>query len=60
MSESNQWLIDPSHSNASFTVRHMMITNVRGEFQALQGTVTWDPARPECFGVSRAGSPVLQ
>ena len=47
MSESNQWVVDASHSNAGFTVRHMMITNVRGEFQKLDGKVTWDPAKPE-------------
>jgi polyisoprenoid-binding protein YceI len=44
---SNQWTVDASHSNASFSVRHMMITNVRGEFQKLEGTVSWDPANPE-------------
>ena len=47
MSTSNQWLVDASHSNASFSVRHMMITNVRGEFQKLEGAVTWDPSNPE-------------
>ena len=44
---SNQWVIDGSHSNAQFSVRHMMITNVRGEFQKLEGKLTWDPAQPE-------------
>jgi len=44
---SNQWLIDASHSNASFSVKHMMITNVRGEFQKIEGTVTFDPANLE-------------
>jgi polyisoprenoid-binding protein YceI len=44
---SNQWTIDASHSNAHFSVRHMMITNVRGEFQKLEGGVSWDPAHPE-------------
>jgi polyisoprenoid-binding protein YceI len=44
---SNQWNIDASHSNAHFSVRHMMITNVRGEFQKLEGSVTFDPANPE-------------
>jgi polyisoprenoid-binding protein YceI len=47
MSESNQWVIDASHSNAGFTVKHMMITNVRGEFSKLEGKVSWDPAKPE-------------
>ena len=43
----NQWVIDASHSNVSFTVKHLMITNVRGEFQKLEGTVNYDPAKPE-------------
>src|SRR6478609_9378090 len=47
MSESNQWVIDASHSNAGFTVKHMMITNVRGEFTKLEGKVRWDPSKPE-------------
>ncbi len=46
MSESNHWVLDASHSNASFTVRHMMLTNVRGEFPKLEGKVTFDPAAP--------------
>jgi polyisoprenoid-binding protein YceI len=40
------WNIDPSHSSATFTVRHLMITNVRGEFQKLSGSVELDPAAP--------------
>lgn len=48
---SSSWVVDASHSTASFTVRHMMITNVRGEFQKVAGTVTWDPARSE-FGMT--------
>lgn len=39
-----KYTIDPSHSQAVFTVRHMMITNVRGEFQKLSGSVEFDPA----------------
>jgi polyisoprenoid-binding protein YceI len=35
--------IDPAHSNAHFTVRHMMITNVRGAFSGVQGTIIYDP-----------------
>jgi polyisoprenoid-binding protein YceI len=38
--------IDPVHSSAHFSVRHMMITNVRGEFTKLSGTILWDPANP--------------
>jgi polyisoprenoid-binding protein YceI len=36
------WQIDPAHSNASFSIRHLMISNVRGEFGKVTGTVNWD------------------
>jgi len=42
-----RWNLDPSHSTAEFIVRHMMITNVRGRFGVLAGTVDFDPERPE-------------
>jgi polyisoprenoid-binding protein YceI len=38
--------IDPAHSTAHFVVRHMMITNVRGGFSGVQGTVEYDPDNP--------------
>ena len=34
--------IDPAHSSAQFSVRHMMISNVRGGFGSVQGTVAYD------------------
>ena len=34
--------IDSSHSSASFKVRHLMVSNVRGEFGAISGTVFID------------------
>ncbi|HWV39314.1 MAG TPA: YceI family protein [Vulgatibacter sp.] len=43
--------IDPSHSNAHFKVRHMMVTTVRGEFTKLAGTVQFDPAKPEAVAI---------
>jgi polyisoprenoid-binding protein YceI len=36
--------IDPTHSSAQFTIRHMMITNVRGSFSGVTGTVVIDDA----------------
>jgi len=39
--------IDPMHSSAQFKVRHMMIANVRGEFDSVSGTVEFDPAKPD-------------
>ena len=38
--------IDPAHSSAQFVVRHMMITNVRGGFSGVNGTIEYDPASP--------------
>jgi polyisoprenoid-binding protein YceI len=42
-SKTTQWQIDPAHSAAHFSVRHLMISNVRGEFSKLSGNVTLDP-----------------
>lgn len=36
------WSIDPTHSQANFTVRHMMVSNVRGSFSKLQGKASYD------------------
>jgi len=35
--------IDSSHSSAQFSVRHMMVSNTKGEFSKLQGSITYDP-----------------
>ena len=37
------WTIDSGHSAASFSVRHMVVANVRGEFAGPVGTVAFDP-----------------
>lgn len=36
--------IDTAHSSAGFKVRHMMISNVKGEFRKTSGTVDFDPS----------------
>lgn len=33
------WSIDPVHSEVSFTVRHMMVSKVRGHFRDFSGTI---------------------
>jgi polyisoprenoid-binding protein YceI len=38
--------IDPAHSSAQFSVRHMMISNVRGGFGSVKGTVAYDSDNP--------------
>ncbi len=41
-----KWNVDASHTTVWFTVRHMMITNVRGEFGTVEGSVEWDAGAP--------------
>ncbi len=36
------WQIDPAHTAAGFSVKHMMIATVRGQFKGIAGTVIWD------------------
>jgi len=40
------WKLDPAHSGAEFKVRHMMISNVKGSFSGLNGTLTENPSDP--------------
>jgi polyisoprenoid-binding protein YceI len=41
-----KYTLDASHSSATFSVRHLMISNVRGEFQKLSGSASYDPSKP--------------
>ena len=36
------WNVDPAHTHSSFTIRHLVISNVRGEFGKTTGTVKLD------------------
>lgn len=36
------WNIDPAHSTAEFKVKHMMISNVKGQFTGITGTLHLD------------------
>jgi polyisoprenoid-binding protein YceI len=47
-----KWNVDASHTTVWFTVRHMMITNVRGEFGTVEGSVDWDPKSPTAGSVT--------
>ena len=46
MSQTVTYVIDPSHSTAGFKVRHLMVSNVRGEFSGVSGTVVFDAENP--------------
>jgi len=36
------WTLDPDHSTAQFKVRHLMISNVKGVFEKISGTLNLD------------------
>jgi polyisoprenoid-binding protein YceI len=36
------WAIDPVHSTISFSVRHLMVSKVRGTFDSFSGSITVD------------------
>jgi polyisoprenoid-binding protein YceI len=40
--EPNQWRIDASHSAANFSVRHLMVSTVRGRLGSISGIVEYD------------------
>ena len=42
VAQTSTWTIDPAHSKAGFVVRHMGISNVRGSFTKVSGTVVID------------------
>ncbi len=46
------WNIDPTHSTAEFSVRHLMITNVRGRFGKLSGAIEYDPEHPASASIT--------
>src|SRR5277367_5594747 len=46
LAHADTWQIDPAHTNVEFTVRHMMISNVKGQFQKTAGTITVDGNDP--------------
>jgi polyisoprenoid-binding protein YceI len=41
-STATTWNIDPAHSAAEFKVKHMMISNLKGHFAKVSGSVTLD------------------
>ena len=40
------WNIDPAHSAAEFKVKHMMVSNVKGAFSGITGTLQLNNANP--------------
>jgi len=42
LSQAAPWQIDPDHSSFQFKVRHLMVSNVKGDFTKVKGAVTMD------------------
>lgn len=36
------WKLDPAHTGVHFKVRHLMVSNVRGEFEKVSGKIVYD------------------
>ncbi|MBU0517955.1 YceI family protein [bacterium] len=46
------WHFDTAHSNISFKVKHLMVTNVNGSFGEYDGVVKYDPDNPTAAEIS--------
>jgi polyisoprenoid-binding protein YceI len=44
--QSGTWQIDPNHSAAQFSVRHLGVSTVRGAFTKVSGSAKYDPSDP--------------
>lgn len=45
------YTIDPVHSSVGFKVKHMMVSDVKGEFGGFSGTISLDPKNIEASSV---------
>ena len=47
----SKWTFEPGHTAAEFSVRHMMVTYVRGHFKNVHGSLEYDPSNPAAGSV---------
>jgi polyisoprenoid-binding protein YceI len=47
----SSWQLDPNHTQVGFSVKHMMITTVKGFFKSIRGTIILDEDDPSCSSV---------
>lgn len=45
MANNVKWVFDPAHSEITFKVKHLMITNVKGEFKKFDATLSSDDGK---------------
>jgi polyisoprenoid-binding protein YceI len=46
-----RWFLEPGHTAAEFSARHMMVTNVRGQFKNVHGKLDFDENDPRAASV---------
>ena len=46
-----RWILEPGHTAAEFSVRHMMVTWVRGHFKNVSGVLAFDPKNPRSSSI---------
>ncbi len=46
IAQQTSWQVDPTHTDVEFSVRHLMVSNVKGHFANVTGTVETDDANP--------------
>ena len=53
----SDWELDPAHTTATFSVRHLMVSTVEGRFEKVSGKVVLDEANPARSSVDIAIDP---
>jgi len=48
----NTWTIDANHTASQFSVKHLMVSTVRGQFNKTTGTIEWDGKDPMTMAVN--------
>jgi polyisoprenoid-binding protein YceI len=48
---SDTWHIDPAHTSVEFSVRHMMVSNVKGRFNTVTGTINANGSDPNSIQI---------
>lgn len=43
LAQTSTWKSDPAHSEVTFTIRHLSISNVTGRFEDVNATIHYDP-----------------
>lgn len=50
--EVKSYKVDEAHTNIGFSIKHLVVTNVRGTFDKFEGTIEMDPAKLDTLKVN--------